>query len=59
MSTATAAEPQTGMTTWERWYAGYEARNPEETALYREHDAAVDRIARRRDAAEAARGGRS
>ena len=51
-----ATEPATGMTAWERWYAGYIARNDEERRHYRELDAALDRLTRMREAAEAGRG---
>ena len=51
MSTATA-EPATGLTVWERWRTGYEARTDEERQRYREYDAAIDRLARLRDGAE-------
>ena len=47
---AVTAEPATAMTVWERWYAGYEARSDEERRSYREYDAAIDRLARLRDA---------
>jgi hypothetical protein len=47
-----AAEPATGLTVWERWRTGYEARSDEERQRYREYDAAIDRLARLRDAAE-------
>jgi hypothetical protein len=53
--TATVAEPQTGLTTWERWRAGYEARSDEERRHYREYDVVADRLTRPRDTAEAGR----